>query len=223
MIGLIGGMGAGKSRLAALFAEWGAQVLDADAIGHALLDQTPARDEVVARFGEGVLDLSDPEAPRIDRKRLGKIVFSEPALLKVLESILHPRMRLTFQKAIGRAARKRQARAVVLDAAILLEARWDDLCDVVLFVEAPEAARLERLQQSRGWSAEAVEARQKAQKPLDEKRGKADFVIENAGDLDALAASARPVWDRLTASPSTRRPTRDRGPRARPTTPNEPT
>jgi dephospho-CoA kinase len=182
VVGLIGGIGAGKSLVASLLAQKGARVLDADAVGHVLLDQTPARDEVLARFGNEVLarDRSGlpVEPPAIDRAILATVVFSEPASLKALEAILHPKMRQTFEKAIARTARKQDAPAVVLDAAILLEARWHDLCDVLVFVDAPDEARLERVKAHRGWSAEALEDREKAQRPLPEKRKRADFVVE---------------------------------------------
>lgn len=210
MIGLIGGIGAGKSRVAALMAQRGAQVLDADAVGHALLDQTPSRDEVVERFGAEVLRRDGSglpvEPPQVDRGVLGRIVFADPASLKALEAILHPRMKQTFRKAISRAARKNQATAVVLDAAILLEARWHDLCDLIVFVDAPADVRLARLQSSRGWDEEIVAVRERAQQPVDEKRKRADFVVDNASDEEALAAAVAPLWDKLVRRPAPRPP-----------------
>ncbi len=178
----------------------GAQVLDADSVGHALIDQTPAREEVVARFGEEVLDASSP-SPTIDRKALAARVFKEHGSLKSLEAILHPRMRRTFEKAIARAGRRREASAVVLDAAVLFEAGWDDLCDVVVFVDAPPEVREARVKQSRGWSAEAMADREKAQMPIDTKRAKSDFVLENASDEAALSSSLEPLWQKLIRRP----------------------
>src|SRR4051794_41535325 len=109
VLGLIGGIGGGKSRVAAMLAEEGAFVIDADAVGHALLDQRPVRDLVVARFGPQILapsadDGADalPSPPVIDRRTLGAIVFNQPAALRQLEAILHPRMRRTFERAIAR-------------------------------------------------------------------------------------------------------------------------
>ena len=202
VIGLVGGIGAGKSRAAALFAARGAHVLDADAIGHALIDQNPAREEIVARFGTEVLDRSDPAAPWvIDRKALAAVVFADEAARKALEAILHPRMRRTFEKAIARDARSSKCLAVILDAAVLYEAHWSELCDVVVFVEAPAQTRLARVEASRGWTAEALSAREAAQMPLDAKRGKVDFVLDNAGDEVALAEAVGPLWDKLTRRP----------------------
>lgn len=203
VIGLVGAIGAGKSRVAALMAERGAQVLDADAIGHVLLDQPPARDEVLARFTDEVRDLaSSPDDPKIDRKLLGAIVFREEPSRKALEAILHPRMRRTFEKAISRAARRRTAPAVVLDAAVLFEARWHDLCDAVVFVDAPDEVRKARVLAQRGWPPEVLAAREAAQMPADAKRSRCDFVIENPGDdPGALASALEPIWRKLTSRP----------------------
>lgn len=192
VVGIIGGIGSGKSLAAAEIAAHGALVLDADRVGHALLDQRPAREEAVAAFGPEILDEADPE--KVDRSRLGQIVFADPEKLKALEAILHPRMRRTFEKAIARVLRQRSHKAVLLDAAILLEAGWDDLCDVVVFVDAPDALRAERVATHRGWSAEKLAGREKAQWSLDRKRMRAGVVLPNDGDVEALRARIRPLW-----------------------------
>jgi len=198
VIGLVGGIGAGKSSVAAGFAAQGAFVLDADAIGHALLEQRPAFEDVVKRFGTGVVIPGSPDAPaRIDRSKLAARVFANPAELKALERILHPRMRATFTKAIGRTIRRGEHRAVVLDAAVLFEAGWDDLCDLVVFVDAPPALRLHRIRETRGWDGAALEAREQAQLPLEVKQQRSGEMILNVGDLDALAGEVARVFHGL--------------------------
>jgi dephospho-CoA kinase len=195
VIGVVGGIGAGKSSVAAAFAAQGAFVLDADEIGHALLSQRPAFEDVVKRFGNEVAIPGTPETPaRIDRAKLAARVFSNPAELKALERILHPRMRATFTKAIGRTVRRGQHRAIVLDAAVLFEAGWDDLCDLVVFVESPTDLRLQRVRESRGWDASKFAAREKAQLPLEVKQQRSDGLIVNLGDLDALAQEVDRIW-----------------------------
>jgi dephospho-CoA kinase len=208
VLGLVGGIGAGKSRVSELLAARGALVLDADRVGHALLDQRPARDLVLERFGPEVAIPADPaETPegegegdttpaetRIDRARLGAIVFADPGARRALERILHPRMRGTFEKAIGRAARRRRSPLVVLDAAILYEAGWDDLCDMVAFVDAPDEVRRSRVAATRGWSAADLKARESAQMPLDTKKGRADLVIPNGGTPEALESQIAKLW-----------------------------
>jgi dephospho-CoA kinase len=196
VIGLIGGIGAGKSRVAAQLAERGAFVVDADAVGHALLNQTPVRARVLARFGTRVVgSTGDAEsAPTIDRRALGAIVFANPSDLRALEGILHPRMRKTFERAIARAVRKGQAKAVVLDAAVLLEAGWDSLCDLVVYVDAPEGVRLPRLSAQRGWTEAVLRTREAVQWPSERKRRLADAVIVNDSGLEPLGVAVDRFW-----------------------------
>jgi dephospho-CoA kinase len=194
----VGGIGAGKSSVAAAFAAQGAFVLDADAIGHVLLDQRPAFEDVVKRFGTGVIVPGSPEtSARVDRSKLAARVFGNPAELKALERILHPRMRATFTKAIGRTVRRGEHRAVVLDAAVLFEAGWDDLCDLVVFVESPQSLRLSRIHASRGWDAAELEARERVQLPLEVKQQRSGELILNVGDLDALSHEVSRVLKNL--------------------------
>ena len=207
VVGLIGGIGSGKSVAASILAGLGAFVLDADAIGHVLLEQSPCRDRVLERFGEAILDPFGDFGVRrsIDRKALGAIVFSNPGSLRDLEAILHPAMRKTFEKAIARESRRGNVPLVVLDAAILYEAGWDTLCDSVVFVDASPEARLARLETSRGWSAEGLVAREKIQGPLEEKRRQADHLLPNDGPLDQFHAEIKALWPRLLARPRRRK------------------
>ena len=193
VIGLMGTIGAGKSRVAALLAASGAFVIDADLVGHALLDQRPVRELVVAQFGPAILvpSGSPDEPPRIDRRALGAIVFARPEALRQLEAILHPRMRRTFERAIARTVRRGQARAVVLDAAILLEAGWHTLCDRIVLVDAPREQRLARLAAARGWSEQTLAGREAAQWPLERKRALADAVVSNDSGIQPLEEHVR--------------------------------
>lgn len=197
VVGLTGGIGGGKSEVAALLAERGWAVIDADSVGHELLDDPGVRGRIVARFGDGVMTPPglEPAARRIDRGALGAIVFADPVRRRALEAILHPLMRGRFRTAIEREtqAPRQNARAVVLDAAVLLEAGWDDLCDLVVFVDAPRTERMHRAARQRGWSPQAFEARERAQWPCDEKRRHAALVIRNDAGVDSL----RQELDRL--------------------------
>ncbi len=186
VIGLIGDIGAGKSELARAFRERGAVVIDADAVGHELLSEPHVRDQIVERFGTAVLGTASPRpaaaAPAIDRRALGAIVFRDADALRDLESIIHPPMRRVFESTIERQAAgdfAGDARCIVLDAAILLEAGWDDLCDRVVYVAAPLADRLERVASQRGWTPGVLLAREAAQWAAESKRARADLVIEN--------------------------------------------
>jgi len=196
VIGLIGDIGAGKSLVASILAEHGAFVLDADAVGHALLQQRPARDRVIARFGKGILaPTSGPDAPPvIDRAALAAVVFADKTERRALESILHPLMRGTMARAIDRTVRRGRHSAVLLDAAILLEAGWNSLCDLIFFVEAPREQRLSRLTAQRGWTESILRAREEAQWSSERKRKSADALIVNDSSLEALREQLNRSW-----------------------------
>lgn len=207
VVGLIGGIGAGKSVAARMLAERGATIIDADAVGHELLTDPGIRARIVGRFGPGVLEASDGENdhdhdhdPAISRRALGAIVFADPAALRDLEAILHPAMRERFRREIDRVNREGRSRCVVLDAAVLLEAGWDDLCDLVVYVDAPRDERLRRVAAARGWTASMLEARERSQWPAERKRRRADWILCNDGDLDRLVRELDGLVDRLRST-----------------------
>jgi dephospho-CoA kinase len=202
VIGLIGGIGGGKSEVAALLEERGAIVIDADAVGHELLNDPRVRGQITDRFGAGVL-MGGREpglAPAIDRRALGAIVFADHEARRELEAILHPSMRAWFVAVIERERRSGggQGHFVVLDAAILLEAGWDDLCDLIVFVDAPRDERMRRAERQRGWSRAAFEAREQAQWPCDQKRRRADVVINNDAGVESLRREVERAENLLT-------------------------
>ncbi len=221
VIGLIGGIGSGKSQVASRLAARGAAVIHADAVGHEVLGEPEIRAQIITRFGTGVLE-EPPEdgagIPRINRRAFGAIVFADPEALHALEAVVHPAMRTRFLQTIDQRTRQDGTDLIVLDAAILLEAGWDDLCDRIVFVDAPRLERLRRVVQTRGWSEQAFESRERAQGPLDEKRRRADWIVINDSGTDHLQEEV----DRLvfqfchsTASSQGSVPPR-LGPRARP-------
>jgi dephospho-CoA kinase len=200
VLGLIGGIGGGKSYVASLMSARGAAVIDADAVGHELLGDPEIRARIVACFGDGVLEGPRDDGDltrRIDRRALGKIVFAEPSARRALEAILHPLMRARFLGEIDRLVKRGEVGLVVLDAAILLEAGWDELCDRVVFVDAPRSERLRRVRESRGWSEETLEARERSQWPDDERRRRSDGLIANDSSRDRLSQEVDRLISRL--------------------------
>ncbi len=193
VIGLTGGIGSGKSTVTQCLAELGAVVIDADKVGHeAFKPNTRAWHEVVATFGKEIVTPSG----EIDRKKLGAIVFSDPASLARLNQIMHPRMYDMIQAQIGEY-RRQGVDVVVLEAAILIEANWTSLVDEVWVTVSSEATVLERLKKYRGLEKEQTLARIRSQLPTKERIKHADVVINNDGDIEEVKAKVKELWNRL--------------------------
>lgn len=194
VVGLTGGVGAGKSWLAAALADRGAALIDADRVGHEVLDEPEVGSAVLDRFGPTVATADRP--PRVDRRALGSVVFADRDRLAELEQIVHPRMRERFVRRIDELRRSdRPPPLIVLDAAVLLEAGWDDLCDLVVLVDTPEAVRHARLRDHRGWDDREIGRREAAQWPLDRKRSRADLILSGTAD----PAGVEPAVARIVA------------------------
>jgi dephospho-CoA kinase len=186
VIGLLGGVASGKSLAAAIFAEHGLGVLDADRAGHEALRLPNIVEAARRRWGDEILGADG----QIERRRLAKIVF-EPGEKgecerKYLEQLTHPEIaRLLVEEANRMAASG--VKAVVLDAAVMTEAGWDKWCDKLVYIESPRTIRLARAL-ARGWKEEDFAAREAAQKSLDLKRRRADVTIENSGSTEHTRA-----------------------------------
>jgi dephospho-CoA kinase len=193
VVGLVGGVGSGKSAVAAECARQGCGVIDADRVGHQMLERDDIRDVIVRVFGESVLG----DDGQIDRPVLGGIVFATTAAMTQLNAIMHPPM----GEEIGRQVevfRKQGVSAIVVDAAVLFESGWDSQCDTVVFVEAPEDVRLARVGASRGWDESELRRRENAQFPLDKKRKLCDHVLVNHANDSCLSNPVQQLLSRLT-------------------------
>ena len=196
VIGLTGGIAAGKSTVARLLAERGAVVVDADKLGHRVYARgQPAFGEVVATFGQDVVG----EDGEIDRKALGAKVFGDAAQLKKLTNIVWPAI-LELARAQLAAARAAEAKAAVLEAAVLIEANWQGAVDEVWTVEIPPALAVARASARDGVDAAAVQARIDAQLSNAERAAHAQVVIENAGSPETLRAQVDAQWQHLQAA-----------------------
>ena len=193
-IGLTGGIGSGKSAVSAILGELGAWVIDADKVGHDIYrPDMEAWRQVVAAFGAEILAADRS----IDRKKLGGIVFGSDEALARLNAIVHP---LMFDEIGRRIAAKRAAgfrRPIVVEAAVLVEANWLPLTDVVWVVETPHSAVVARVAAQRGLPARDIEARIASQLSDAERRRHADLVIRNAGSLEALRRQVEAAWHGL--------------------------
>ena len=202
-MGIVGGVGSGKSTVARLAAErWGLLRLDGDAAGHAALREPAVRAALRDRFGDGIF-IPDGE---VDRSALAARVFGETpehrAARRDLEAVVHPRIRARFTDAIA-AARRDGTPAVLLDAAVLLESGWDDVTDAVVFVEVPLCERRRRVA-ARGWDAAELARREASQWPTDRKRAACDAVLDNTGSpgvaVDRLGDLLRSLGVRLPSA-----------------------
>jgi dephospho-CoA kinase len=182
VVGLIGGMGSGKTTVAEAFARRGAVVVSGDLAGHEALRQPGIREQVVKRWGREVLE----ESGEVSRKKLGTIVFGDSVERMALEAMVFPWIKDSLRRQIDAAKAKGNAAVVLLDAAIMLEADWNAVCDRLVFVDAPREIRLKRLLEQRGWKEQEVQKREQAQIPLEEKRNRADEVLDNSGSPDEV-------------------------------------
>ena len=195
VIGLTGGIGAGKSLVAETFRRLGAVVIDADRLARDLLDTPDVRDKVVGEFGEGVA----PEG-RISRKALADRVFTDGRLLEKLNAIVHPAVIGETKRIIACARADGSSRAVVLDAPLIIEAGLEGLCDVMVFVDASPEARARRLAADRGWERGEIERREKFQKSLIYKREQADYTVDDNGSPDEAVRQAADIWGKVVGS-----------------------
>jgi len=191
LIGLAGGIGSGKTTVASMLKELGAAVISSDALNREVLE-TP---EVRRAIGQwwGVLHTDGS----VDRAALRRVISSDPEARRRLEQLTHPlvaerRLALTAQYAADP-----QTRAIVWDSPLLFEVGLADACDAVIFVEADESVRRERVARERGWSPEELRRLEETQKPLDFKRASADYRVVNNSDRDALRSQVERVFSQI--------------------------
>jgi dephospho-CoA kinase len=190
VIGLVGGVASGKSFVAQCFSELRAVVLDADKIGHEVLDRAAVIAEIQALWPD--VRLVDG---KIDRSSLAKIVFSsatDDRQLKKLESVLHPLIGQQIELRLNRLA-ELQSVAAVLDAPVMFKAGWDKRCDKIVFVDAEWSVRQERAQ-SRGWSSDEIVRRERFQLPIDQKRLKSTDIVDNSNSRSETVAQVQRLW-----------------------------
>jgi dephospho-CoA kinase len=170
-------------------------VLKGDEFGHQVLAEPEVRDTLVGRWGRGILTADG----RIDRPAVARIVFASTAAGAAervyLEQLTHPRIRERMEAAI-RQLPDASVPAIVIDAALLIEAGWSGICTAIAFVDCPRDERLRRAK-TRGWSEEDFSRREAAQLPIEEKRRRASHVIDNSGSLADLDDEVEQFWAAL--------------------------
>lgn len=197
-IGLIGGIASGKSAAAAALRELGAAVLDADAAVGQQFANPEVQRLLAERWGPEILD----EQGRPRRGAIAARIFdpsSEGEAERLwIEQLLHPRVRGAFEAEIARLAAT-DCPAAVVDAPLLLEAGWGEICDELVWVDCPEPIRRQRAA-TRGWPPGEFERREAAQMPIEQKRAHASWTVDSGGTLDELAQQIGQFWSERIAT-----------------------
>jgi len=190
IIGILGGVGSGKSTVAAEFAKLGCEVIDADKIAHELLDEPVVKNKVAASFGEVILD----SAGKVDHKKLADIIFADADKLSLLNKIIHPLVLERAEELIKRAKSQNQVKAIVLDMPLLVEVGWDKRCDKLIFIKCEQQLRAERAKKMGIFSENQLKIRENFQISLDNKESIADNIIDNNSGFSALAGQVTDIF-----------------------------
>jgi dephospho-CoA kinase len=189
-IGLIGGVASGKSEVARLFKARGAAILDADRVGHEVLREPEVIAALVERWGTPILDATG----QIKRPAVAAVVFApgNETDRQFLNQVSHPRIAKRLSEQLSELSTQNYP-AAILDAALLLEAGWDSLCNEIVFVDVPYEVRLARAR-ARGWDEAELARRERTQLPLEKKRLHATIHLDNGGTREELAAQVAKIW-----------------------------
>jgi len=189
VVGILGGIGSGKSTVAAEFAKLGCKVIDADKIAHELLDEPTVKEKIVSLFGPDVLDSTE----KIDHEKLAEVVFADDEKLSSLNRIIHPLVLQRTEELVEQYNHQNQVKAIVLDMPLLVEVGWHKRCDKLIFVDCRQKLRLDRAKKM-GFEKKQVKIREKFQISLDNKESLADNTIENNSDLSAIAKQVTGIF-----------------------------
>ncbi len=191
LVGLTGNLGSGKSTVGSFFKELGADVINADEIGHIVLKQV--KDEIIQKFGDEITD----ESGEINRRALAYKAFTSKESVEALNNIVKPHI----IRLIDDLVKKSKARIVVVDGALIFEYNMENYFDYIVYVYTPEGTSIERFMKRTGYPEDMARRILSYQIPADLKKEKADFIIENTGTIEELKEKAKKVWDELTKDP----------------------
>ncbi len=196
ILGILGGIGSGKSTVTDMFAALGAQTLDADAIAHQLIETEEAKSTLRQWWGEEIIT---PEG-KVDRTKIARKVFSDAAELVRLNNLIHPGVRKEIEEAIAKfmAENNDEKKLLVLDVPLLASSTLKDFCDEIIFVNSDESLRESRTR-LRGWSREDLKQREACQVPENDKKKLAGFIINNSGSLDETRQQVEALYQDLVS------------------------
>jgi dephospho-CoA kinase len=195
IIGLAGGIGAGKSFIAQMFAEAGCMVISSDDIIRQAYKDSMIK-QTLRKWWGGMIFSPDGE---IDRSAVARKVFSRPEDRKKLEQLLHPYANQIRERQMQAAGDDVNIKAFVWDTPLLMETGLNRLCDKVVFVDTPKEIRLGRVKEGRNWSEAELDERENLQMPLDKKKEISDYCISNTADADYARGQVRDTLTRILA------------------------
>lgn len=190
IIGILGGVGSGKSTVAAEFVKLGCKAIDADKIAHQLLETEAVKSRVITSFGADILD----SAGKIDRVKLAKLVFCSNEKLSVLNNILHPLVLGRVEQLISEYNHQPEVVAIVLDMPLLAEVGWEKRCDMLIFVDCKRGLRAKRAGKNGFFNKKQLETRENFQISLDNKIHIADNTIDNNSDFSVLVGQVADIF-----------------------------
>jgi dephospho-CoA kinase len=196
IIGILGGIGSGKSTVTCEFVKLGCKAIDADRIVHQLLEQEPVKKQIAVSFGDSILD----SAGKIDRTKLADIVFSDGNKLSLLNSIIHPLVLARAGELIEQYKSEQGVKAIVLDMPLLVEVGWEKLCDKLVFVDCKPQIRAERAKKAGVFSKNQLKIRENFQISLDKKQNITDNTIDNNSDFPALVRQVANVFTEIMSN-----------------------
>ncbi len=191
IVGLTGNLGSGKSTVGSFLKEFGADVINADEIGHVVLKKV--KDEIVRKFGNEIISPSG----EIDRRALAYRAFESRETVELLNNIVKPHI----IRLIDDLVKNSKARIVVVDGALIFEYNMEDYFDYIVYVYTPEEMSIERFMKRTGYPREMAERILSFQLPASLKKEKADFIIENTGTIEDLKSKVKDIWKRISSDP----------------------
>jgi dephospho-CoA kinase len=189
VIGILGGIGSGKSTVAAEFAKLGCKVINADKIAHELLGEPAVKEKIIGFLGGGVLNSTG----EIDHKKLAVVVFADAEKLSLLNGIIHPLVLRKTEELLEKYRHQNQVKAIVLDMPLLVEVGWDKRCNKLIFVNCEKKLRLKRAKKL-GFDENQVKIRENFQISLDNKARVADNTIDNNSDFSVLTRQVKDIF-----------------------------
>ncbi len=196
IIGILGGIGAGKSTVATEFAKLGCETIDADKIAHELLDEPAVKQSVVSLFGEDILS----PAREIDRKKLADTAFADAEKLTALNEIIHPLVLAQVEQLIEQYNHQNKVKAITLDMPLLCQVGWEKRCDRLIFVDCDLKLRAERAKKTHFLDENQLEIRENFQISLDSKARLSDNRVDNNSDFSGMAKQVTKIFSDIVGN-----------------------